>query len=360
MSRNRFCFFAGLPWFCNTPFPECVRRRPFDPRCMNKSESSYEPQLIIREISIPPGGEWAPHSSGWSVIHIREGTAYHLQPLSNRELEAGAVLVCAASARGTIRASQLSAVSLCSFDVIPSRLTGLITLGEQQYFEQSSAAREPRVVPPTHVVASRMKELCNERGRAGLLFRLRLLEVFAELFGNEPRQPAGLESSSDARQRLQDFLEQTPSSELLEMNFSELAQRTHCTARHLSRIFHELAGMSFRDKRAELRLARARELLATTNSKVVDVALESGYKSLSLFNLMFAQRFGMSPGKWRKEHKLHPADRKPAKKIFKLFNGAAIHPNDSAPERAPLKKLQNSDSSVRCTNTNPGAIRQPT
>ena len=44
---------------------------------------------------------------------------------------------------------------------------------------------------------------------------------------------------------------------------------------------------------------RARELLATTKSKVVDVALESGYQSLSLFNFMFNRRFGMSPGRWR-------------------------------------------------------------
>jgi AraC-like DNA-binding protein len=32
------------------------------------------------------------------------------------------------------------------------------------------------------------------------------------------------------------------------------------------------------------------------------VALKSGYKSLSLFNLMFTRRFGTSPGKWRQKH----------------------------------------------------------
>ena len=50
------------------------------------------------------------------------------------------------------------------------------------------------------------------------------------------------------------------------------------------------------------RETRARELLASGNSKVVDVALESGYKSLSLFNLMFARRYGTSPGKWRQKN----------------------------------------------------------
>jgi methylphosphotriester-DNA--protein-cysteine methyltransferase len=48
----------------------------------------------------------------------------------------------------------------------------------------------------------------------------------------------------------------------------------------------------------------ARELLATSNSKVVEVALESGYKSLSMFNLMFTRRFGTSPGRWRQKNNL--------------------------------------------------------
>jgi AraC-like DNA-binding protein len=84
---------------------------------------------------------------------------------------------------------------------------------------------------------------------------------------------------------------------------------TRCTPRHLSRIFRDVVGMSFRDKHAELRLHRACELLATSESKVVDVALESGYQSLSLFNQMFARRFGMSPGKWRQKRRNAKLDR---------------------------------------------------
>ena len=51
-----------------------------------------------------------------------------------------------------------------------------------------------------------------------------------------------------------------------------------------------------------MRLALACDLLASTELKILDVALESGFQSLSLFNLMFARRFGMSPGKWRQKH----------------------------------------------------------
>jgi AraC-like DNA-binding protein len=269
-----------------------------------KSES-FEPHLAIREFSLPPSAEWTPRPAGWSLIQVKEGAGYYLDAALNRELETGAVLVTGGGTSGSIRASQLGGLTLRWFSIFPARLTGLLALGEQRFFEAATADRPfaAKIIPAQHRLSTRMNELSGDRGGAGLLLRLRLLELFVEFFENELEQAAPAAAKpSDARKRLRDFLERTPSSELLEMNFNELAQRTHCTARHLSRIFHELTGMSFRDKRAELRLARARELLATTNSKVLDVAFESGYKSLSLFNLMFSRHFGVSPARWRKQN----------------------------------------------------------
>jgi len=137
-----------------------------------------------------------------------------------------------------------------------------------------------------------------------LSVRLSLLQLVAEVLGKELEQPAPVLAvePNDARERLRKFLAETPPDALLEISFHELAQTTGCTARHLSRIFYDLVGVSFRDKRAEIRLARARELLATSQTKVVEVALESGYKSLSFFNLVFTRRFGVSPGRWRQKN----------------------------------------------------------
>ena len=181
----------------------------------------------------------------------------------------------------------------------------MITLGEQDFLEQAASRKDfpLRILPPHNPVALKMRELCAGGNFSGLLFRLRLLQFFVEAFGNELEQAASHWETADARERLRVLLERTPSAELLEMSFGELARQTHCTSRHLSRLFRELVGMSFRDKRAELRLTRARDLLATSRSKVVEVALESGYKSLSLFNLMFTRHFGTSPGRWRQKHR---------------------------------------------------------
>ena len=272
---------------------------------MKKTERIYEPHLAVREFSVPPGGEWSPRSPGWSLIQIGRGTGYFLQPQSSLELETGTVLLVAGPAQGSIRASQLGGMFLYSFSVTPARLTGLITMGEQDFLEQAAFRKEfsLRILSPRDPVAVKMGELCAGGNSSELLFRLNLLQLFVEVFGNELQQATSNWESADARQRLQVLLERTPSAELLEMSFDELARRTHCTSRHLSRLFRELVGMSFRDKRAELRLTRARDLLATSRSKVVEVALESGYKSLSLFNLMFTRHFGTSPGRWRQKYR---------------------------------------------------------
>jgi AraC-like DNA-binding protein len=273
---------------------------------MKKSDCPYEPHLTIREYSIPAGGEWVSRFTGWSVIQIASGTGYCLHPQLNQELETGTVVLMAHGVSGTIRASRLGDLSLRAFSVMPGHLTGLIALPEQNFLAADRGGTENsiQILPPDSPVAAKMSGLLAGRNRDGLLLRLKLLQLFVEIVGDDLAQTQPEDVADDARQRLQILLQQTPLSELLEMDFNWIARQVRCTPRHLSRIFHELAGMSFLDKRAELRLARARELLATTNSKIVDVALESGYTSLSLFNLMFARRFGTSPGRWRQKNEV--------------------------------------------------------
>jgi AraC-like DNA-binding protein len=210
------------------------------------------------------------------------------------------------SVHGRVRASQLGEMQLHCFRVEPARLIGLISVVEQRLLDCAAAGEATclRFLAPNEPVALRLHAMCAERKDEDVAFRVQLLGLFFEAFGQDlKRQASAVESRADARERLLEFLRETPASELLNLNFSDLAERTCCTPRHLSRIFHELVGSSFRDRQAELRLARSLELLAATDAKVVDVALESGYQSVSLFNLMFKRRFGISPGRWRQKRK---------------------------------------------------------
>ena len=304
---------------------------------MKSPNCPYEGHLILREFSVPAGGEWSSPWSGWLVIRVGTGAGYYLRQQVNQELRPGSLVLLAPGVKGSIRASQLGGLSSVAFSVVPARLTGLISLAEQRQLGLAESQWEKAVqfFPPTSPVAARMEELQAGQRTGGLWFRLQLLQFFVELVGSELEQTMPEGNTSDARQRLQLFLKATPSSELLEMSFSELAQQARCTSRHLGRIFQELVGTSFRDKRAEIRLEKARELLATTDCKIVDVAMESGFKSLSLFNLMFARRFGMSPGKWRQKQGVPGGTEAPEKaRGFSLVNGLQVSPKVNALTRA--------------------------
>jgi AraC-like DNA-binding protein len=239
----------------------------------------------------------------------------------NADLEIGSVLISSPRAQGLLRASQVAGASIDSFQLNPERLAGLVSLGEQRFFQSAATSEEFsfRAFHPPHAVAERFRETCqysvqlqggNRAGSASIL-RLGMVDLFFRAFAhelsscNEAVSPTG-----DAKARLTAILNQTPAAELLELSFQDLAQEMCCTPRHLSRIFHAVVGMSFREKQVQVRLVRAQELLATTESKVLEVALESGYQSLSLFNLMFKKRIGMTPGQWREHSRIAESTRR--------------------------------------------------
>jgi AraC-like DNA-binding protein len=229
-----------------------------------------------------------------------------------RELAEGSALVLTGQARGGMRASQLSEVLVSYFCLEPGKLTGLLSLSEQHSLKNAVARdRLPaRMLPPGDPVSERFKSLCACQNVSSLWLRMQLVQLFIDLLkGEVPAEPVESIQDLDSRGRLRLFLKETVASEFLDLSLSDLAPKMRCSPRHLSRLFHKEVGTSFREKQTELRLAMACELLSTSNAKVVDVALTSGYQSNSLFNLMFKKRFGVSPGKWREQHSRRPTPR---------------------------------------------------
>jgi len=269
-----------------------------------EASQPYAPHLQVREVVLSAGKEWVPPVSGWTLIQVSGGTGYWMDGQSRVELAAEMLLLLAGDKAGHILASCLNGLALSYFTVMPERLSGLISQGELDFFQQATGRQDlaGRAWPADSPLAARMKMVCAGSKQGGLIFRLARLQVVVEIFADELEPVASEPVHPDVKERLRVILLELPPAGLLEISFEELAQRIHCTPRHLSRVFYEVAGMSFRDKRAEIRLAMARELLATSQSKVVDVAFKSGYKSLSLFNRMFTRRFGISPGRWRQKN----------------------------------------------------------
>jgi AraC-like DNA-binding protein len=243
-----------------------------------------------------------PGFRGWSFFHLTSGVAYWMHPRANHELAAGSSLICSEHVQGVIRASQLGGATLQFFHVQPERLTGVVTLSEQQALAAAGGLDKGglQLFDSSHVVSQEFHRLCQEPVENPLRWRVRLLDLFVGGLGSWlMEQVAAPAPEPGAQARLEAFLKQMPAAEMVDLDFVDLAASIGCSPRHLGRLFQQVVGMSFREKQTEVRLARAQELLATTASKMYEVALESGYPSLSLFNLMFKKRFGTTPAAWR-------------------------------------------------------------
>jgi len=86
-----------------------------------------------------------------------------------------------------------------------------------------------------------------------------------------------------------------------------------------------------RSRQTELRLLKARQLLSDSTAKIIEVAFESGYRNLSLFNSLFKRRFGVTPSECRAKAKKNGALRCALGAAALLFMSGRDRPAGEAP-----------------------------
>ena len=85
-------------------------------------------------------------------------------------------------------------------------------------------------------------------------------------------------------------------------SLGELARSVGCSPFHLSRIFHEVTGLTLRRYVARLRTLAAAERLADGAADLTDLALDLGYSDHSHFTNAFRQEWGLAPSRFRARH----------------------------------------------------------
>lgn len=69
---------------------------------------------------------------------------------------------------------------------------------------------------------------------------------------------------------------------------------------YLSRQFHSLFFINFKDFLNTFRIEHARELLLHSDLNITDIAHDSGFQTMRTFNRVFLQQTGMTPSEFRK------------------------------------------------------------
>jgi AraC-like DNA-binding protein len=88
------------------------------------------------------------------------------------------------------------------------------------------------------------------------------------------------------------------------LTVDEIARAAGLHPNYAMGLFQRTLGATIVDCLTSHRVAHAQRLLATTDAKVVDVAFDSGFTSLSRFNEAFRQACACSPREYRRRHRL--------------------------------------------------------
>ena len=285
---------------------------------------SVERHLILQELVLRPSGEWAPGSQGWTIARVAEGSGYWMQGGNARALNPGDGLVLAPCNRsssdaakggagyytglafnggGQLRASQLGPLKLEWFTVQPQFLNGLLTVAEWHQLETGRST--PFILPFTanEPIGQKFAHIAHQTRSDGLTMRCALLQLWASAVSGLLAAPAPDNAHANRlRERFRQVIGHMLEAKLSGSSLGELAGQLHCSERHFSRLFREDFGVPLRARQIELRLQRAQQLLADSDAKVINVAYDSGYRHLGLFNAMFKKRFGVTPSAWRQQN----------------------------------------------------------
>src|SRR5258706_7211837 len=268
---------------------------------------NFQRLLFLNRSTLSPSVEWEISLSEWRFIRLSQGFGYWMGGSVVEELHEAEVLVIPPGASGRMRASQLGQLSFHYFDFAPEILTGFLTLAEQQYFEMLGRHGRPRVrvIPAAHKSSEEFTALVAASAQMSVLvLRCRMLHLTAAMFAEGiTLHESEMLPASSVEARFKELITEMPDGELLERTPEELARICGCSLRHFSRLFRRHFEVSLRAKQTELRLLKARQLLSNTDTKIIHVALESGYRHLGLFNAMVKRYIGVTPSAFRpKQH----------------------------------------------------------
>lgn len=85
-----------------------------------------------------------------------------------------------------------------------------------------------------------------------------------------------------------------------ELNLKELAGTHHVSYSYFRKMFKKYTGVSPGQYHLQLRIIRAKELLASTDLSIKEISLELGFQTIHYFSLIFKKKVGVSPSDFRK------------------------------------------------------------
>jgi len=260
--------------------------------------------LCLSSVRLRSHEEWVAEEEALLFLFPQAGTGSFLTASVVQSLNSGDVLFLSRAAATTFSAPPEREMVFSYFFVNPQQFASIFVGREIAYLRKLlDSSNRFRLVPASSAFAAECHQLLDRTPpRFNLAHRSHLLGVagaiLSDEFENVEVEHYGFISF---KERMTQVLENLSVEEILGLSAGELATKFSCSRRHLNRLFNDHFGLSVGALRMEMRLAKAASLLRTPDTKVINVAQESGFNHLGLFNTCFKRRFGVSPTQFRKE-----------------------------------------------------------
>ena len=86
-----------------------------------------------------------------------------------------------------------------------------------------------------------------------------------------------------------------------DVSLPEIAAFADATPAYLSNLFHQQTGMTIKQYQQKIRMEHACHLLHTTQDKVADIAVKTGFIDRRYFTRIFKETYGMTPQEYRQQ-----------------------------------------------------------
>ncbi len=86
-----------------------------------------------------------------------------------------------------------------------------------------------------------------------------------------------------------------------DIRLEDIAMKCFISKNYFSKLFKEVTGIKFSDYVQKVRIDEACSLIRNTNTKLTEIALQTGYSDMKFFYQVFKKYTGMTPGEYRKK-----------------------------------------------------------
>ncbi len=276
-------------------------------------KSNNHESIELRTLQVPARGAWKNEYSAWSLLWIIVGRAVVRDDLRVHVAESGSVAIIPQGVQTSFKGDGHS-VQAHLFCFNADRLPCAVSASTRLTFQRLARERVGVLVLPNgNSLAPLLQSLMHhpapdhfsgvpadkapQRFSCPCSFMSHVGAVFEELKAivGQPGGPTG-----EAGRKVVNVLVHLSETELQELDVDELARRCGFSRRHLARLVKEQCGSTLAGLMAQTRLDKAADLLRDPERKVVNVAMDCGFKHLGAFSAKFRARFGMTPSDWRK------------------------------------------------------------